>query len=143
MKKRKWVMSTQLSDAIAFPWDNHHTFVCSSTSCYFPISSQTIKNTLLTSSMTFLNETGIFFLLHHGEEYNDYWWSLVPMPWFVQRQQQQFYPSLFLHHQCRFNTVNKANVLLLLLLLLNCFELIGPERVLGSPRSTIKNHYHT
>lgn len=87
-----------------------------------------------------------FFLLHHGEEYNDYWWSLVPQPWFVQRHQQQFFPSLFLHHQCRFNTVNKANVLLLLLLLLlllNCFELIGPEWVLRSPRSTIKNHYHT
>ena len=66
------------------------------------------------SSMTFLNATGIFFsLLGHGEEYNNYCYGLVPFPWFMQRP--WFYPLLFLHHQCKFNAVKKADVFVLLL----------------------------
>lgn len=91
---------------------------------YFPFHHKILKTTLLqgqdliklmisaSSSMTFLNETGIFFsLLGRGEEYSDHCPGLMPLPWFMQRL--WFYPILFLHHPCKFNTVKKADVFVL------------------------------
>ena len=46
-------------------------------------------------------------------------------------QRQRFYPLLFLHHQCKFNTVKKAYVLVLLLKLFQPHE--PSDRVPATP----------
>lgn len=64
MKKKKWIISTQLNDTIAFPQDSRHTLVYISTLCILPMSSQNIKNTC-TQGLIF-NKVDDFHRIIHG-----------------------------------------------------------------------------
>lgn len=112
---RKELLSSQFRQLhSAFPWNNHYTLMCSSSAlCLLPtchtdylksIYSRCNSNLLFLQGHSWVKQDFFFFLLvHGGEEYNDYKFSLVPWPPFVLRCQQ-------FHHHCSCTIGTNVNI---------------------------------
>lgn len=135
---KQLVQVTTQSHSASFR-DNHHTSVhigkalriCQFTLCV--VGSRFNKiNHFYISSKTFLVKLAFLYLqVHTNEEHSDYQHLLLPLPWF---RLQHFYPTLFLHHECKYQCSEKGKWCLSIMKII-----WPPEKVSANCRPSFEN----